>query len=92
MITVEAIARVNYTCTLTDKEEQLVLNYIKDNKEEFEFMTDKNKIIKAVNELYSDGEIELYEHSTETDFSTEEIIWSAFEERDAKEILNNEHC
>lgn len=53
-------------------------------------MTDKEKIIKAVEELYEEDEIDPYESSDESDFSTEEFRWSEFEERSAKEILGDD--
>lgn len=89
MLKIEAVAKVYHTCTLTDEEEQKVLDYIKNNEEEFKGISDKKKITKAVEILYSEDEVDLYKNSTESDFSTEDINWSEFEERDAHEILNN---
>lgn len=85
---VEAVATVYYTCSLSDEDSQKVLDYIKDNPEEFEFMSDKEKIVKAAEMLYEEDEIDLYQFSDESDFSTEEIRWSEFEERTAEEILS----
>lgn len=85
---VEAVATVYYTCSLSGEDSQKVLGYIKDNPEEFEFMSDKEKIVKATEMLYEEGEIDLYQFSDESDFSTEEIRWSEFEERTAEEILS----
>lgn len=90
MFKVETVATVYYTCSLSDEDGQKVLDYIKENPEEFEFMSDKKKILKAVEILYDECEIELYEDSTESDFSTEEIRWSEFEHRTAEEILNQD--
>ena len=87
MFKVEAVATVYYTCSLSDEDGQKVLNYIKENPEEFEFMLAKEKIIKAVEKLYDDSEINIYDDSVESDFTTEKIIWSGFEEKTAKEIL-----
>lgn len=84
---VEAVATVYYTCSLSDEDSQKVLDYIKDNPEEFEFMSGKEKIVKAVEMLYEEDEIDLYQFSDESDFSTEEIRWSEFEEQTAEEIL-----
>lgn len=84
---VEAVATVYYTCSLSDEDSQKVLDYIKDNPEEFEYMSDKEKIVKAAEMLYEEDEIDLYQFSDESDFSTEEIRWSEFEERTAEEIL-----
>lgn len=90
MFKIEAIATVYYTCSLSEEDSLKVIDYIKENPEEFEFMTDKEKIIKAVEELYEEDEIDPYESSDESDFSTEEFRWSEFEERSAKEILGDD--
>lgn len=88
MLKIEAVARVCYTCKLSDKNEKMVIKYIKDNPDEFEFMTDKESILAAVDILYNDSKLDLYNDSVESDFSTEEINWSEFEDKSAKEILN----
>lgn len=88
MLKVEAVGTIYYTCELSDEDEEKVVNYIKDNPEEFEFMTEKESILAAVDILYRDCEIDLYNDYTESDYSTEEINWSEFEERSAEEILN----
>lgn len=88
MFKIEAVATVHYTCWLSDEDGQKVLDYIKDNSEEFEFMTDEEKIVKAVQDLYEDDEISPYDSSDESDFSTEEFRWSEFEKKTAQEILN----
>ena len=85
MFKVEAVATIYYTYLLSDEDGQKVLNYIKDNPKEFEFMSDKKKIIQAARKLY---ENDIYQFSDESDFSTEEIRWSEFEDRTAEEILN----
>lgn len=87
MFKIEAVATVHYTCWLSDEDSKKVIEYIKENQEEFEFTTDKEKILKAVKELYEEDEISPYDSSDESDFSTEEFQWSEFEERTAKEIL-----
>lgn len=87
MFKVEAVATVYYTCSLSDKDGQKVLDYIKENPEKFEFMSDKKKILKAVEILHEECEIELYDDSVESDFSTDELRWSEFEDRTAEEIL-----
>lgn len=87
MFKVEAVATVYYTCSLSDEDGRKVLNYIKENPEEFEFMSDEEKIISAAEKLYENDEIDLYQFSDESDFSTEEIKWSEFEEKIAEEIL-----
>lgn len=87
MFEIEAVGCTVYTCTISDEDEQKIKQYIKDHAEEMEFMSDKEKIIKAVSEC--DG-IELYKDSVESDFWTEEIKWSEFEERSAEEIIGEE--
>ena len=88
MFKIEAVATVYYTCLLSDEDGKKVLDYIKENPKEFEFMSCKQKIIKAAEKLYEEDEIDLYQFSDESDFSTEEIKWSEFEDRTAEEILN----
>lgn len=87
MFKVEAVATVYYTCSLSDGDGQKVLDYIKQNPEEFRFMSDRKKILKAVEILSNNCDIELYDDSVESDFSTEELRWSEFEERTPEEIL-----
>ena len=88
MFKIEAVATVHYTCWLSDEDSQKVIDYIKENPEEFEFMTDKEKIINAVEKLYEENKISPYDSSNEIDFATEEFQWSEFEERTAEEILS----
>lgn len=73
---IEAVATVKYTCWLSDEDGQKVLDYIKENPEEFEFMTDKEKIVRAVGILSDNCEIELYDDYIDSDFNTNEIRWS----------------
>lgn len=89
MFRVEAVATVYYTCSLSDEDGKKVLDYIKENPEKFEFMSDKKKILKAVDILFSDCEIELYDNVVESDFNTDEIRWSEFEDKKPEEILEN---
>ena len=88
MLKIEAVARVCYTCELSDENEKMVIKYIKDNLDEFKYMTDKESILAAVDILYNDSKLDLYNDSVESDFSTEEINWSEFEIRNPEEILN----
>ena len=87
MLKVEVVGTIYYTCKLSDEDEKKVVNYIKDNPEEFEFMDNEEAITTAVNILYGDSEIDLYDNAIESDYITEEINWSEFEERSAEEIL-----
>ena len=87
MLKIEVVGRIYYTCELSNEDEEKVVNYIKDNPEEFEFMDNEEAITTAVNILYGDSEIDLYDNATESDYITEEINWSEFEERSAEEIL-----
>ena len=70
MITVEVTASVMYTCHLTAEDEESVKTFAEENDVDLEV---------AVWELYSVGEINLYKHSVESDFSTESID-NAYEE------------
>lgn len=72
------------TCKISDEDEQRIKDYIKNNPEEFEFVSEKNAIIQAISDL----EIDLYNDYVESDSYTNDIRWSEFEERSAEEILN----
>ena len=52
----------------------------------------KKNISEAVHELYADGEISFYDDGKciESDFNTDEVRWSEFEEREPEEILGLE--
>lgn len=86
MLKVEAVGTIYYTCELSDEDEEKVVRYIKDNPEEFDYM-DEDTIMEAVRILWDKGEIELYENATESDYMTDEINWSEFEDRSPEEIL-----
>ena len=63
---VEVEAKVLYTCFLSQEDENKVKQYAEENECELE---------QAVIILYWKSEIDLYHNSTESDFSTEEIIY-----------------
>ena len=73
MLKIEAVATTWFTCNLTDEEEKKVVDYIKENPDEFEFMNKKAAIAKAVEILYENDEINLYDSATESDFSTDDF-------------------
>lgn len=88
---IEAKAIVTYTCELSDEDVSKIKEFIDFRCEEWmegeEYSEDE--IIDAVRELHSDGEIDLYKESTESDFMTIGIYWSEFEEREPQEILES---
>lgn len=90
MLEIKSTSIVYYTCKLYDDDEQKILDYIKSNPIKFEFMTSESKITKAVEELYANGNIDIYKDSTESDFFTDSIEWSEFEEKNADDILNQQ--
>lgn len=85
MFFVEAIGISNYTCTISNENEKKIKEWIKERKDdpELRYLNDKEKIIKAIEEL----EIDLYEDYAESDFCTDEVRWSEFEDSSAEEIL-----
>lgn len=64
MITVRTTAEVITTCYLTDKDEEKVKAFMKENECDLE---------DAVKELYWNNELDIYNHSTESDFNTQSI-------------------
>lgn len=87
MLKVEAVGTIYYTCELSDEDEEKIVRYIKDNPEEFQYLYEEEVILEAVRILWDKGEIELYDNAIESDYSTEEINWSEFEDRTPEEIL-----
>lgn len=71
MIIVETEALVNYCCRIEGEDEENILTYAKING---------CSLTTAAKELYDMGEIELYNDSYETDFSTENIFKAELEE------------
>lgn len=86
---IEVVGRTWYTVDLTDEEVKKIKHYIEEHKEELPSYDMKNNILWAIEELGS--EIEFYSDGkyTETDFCTEEIKWSEYEEQTPEEILGN---
>ena len=83
---IEAIGVFTYTVHLTKEDVDKIRQWILDpvNKDELEEDMREN-IIKAVSNL----EIHLYEDGKyiESDFRTDDILWSEFEKREPEEIL-----
>lgn len=87
---IEVIGTTYYTVHLDDEDVKKVKQWIKDHEEDLPSFDMKKNICAAVMDLYQDGQIDLYSDNkaTESDFSTEEINWSEYEERMAEEILS----
>lgn len=72
MIKVETTAQVTTTCFLTNEDEEKVKALMEENECDLE---------DAVKELFWNNELDIYTHSTESDFSTESID-SVIEEKE----------
>lgn len=85
MFVVEAIGYFCYTCTISDYNEKKIKEWINAHKndDELEYLNNQERIIKAIEELG----IDLYEECVESDFCTDEVRWSEFENSSAEEIL-----
>ena len=89
---IEVVGKTWYTVELTDEDVEKVKAYINDLKNRetgFPSFDMEKNICEAVSHLSSIGEIQLFdgEKATESDFITDEINWSEFEEKSAEEIL-----
>ena len=85
MFEIEARNMVICTCKISDEDEQRIREYISNNMEKFQYRTDEETIVQAINDL----QIDLYKDYVESDSYTESIKWSSFEEKSPEEILNN---
>lgn len=86
---IEVIGMTWYTVHLSDKDVEKVKQWLEDHRDNLPSFDPKENISKAVWNLYSKGEISLFDDDkcTESDFNTEEIRWSEFEEREPEEIF-----
>lgn len=87
---IEVVGKIFYTVHLTDEDVDKVKQYINDHKDNLPSFKMENNICWAVSQLSSRCEMDLYCNgkATESDFCTDEINWSEFEDRIAEEILN----
>ncbi len=87
---IEAEGKTIYTIHLTDEDIKLVKQWIDEHEDDLPSFDMKENIAYAVRKLYDNGKISLYDKdkATESDFYTEGISWSEFEEREPEEILN----
>ena len=87
---IEVIGKTYYTVHLNDEDVEKVKQWIKDHEDDLPSFDMRENICAAVMDLHCDCQIDLYsdDKATESDFSTEEINWSEYEERMAEEILS----
>ena len=64
MIEIQTTAEVQFTCYLTDEDEEKVKTFMKENQCDLE---------DAVKELYCNNELNIYSNSIEGDFNTDSI-------------------
>lgn len=88
---IKVVGRTCYTVCLTDEDIQKIKQYIKDHEDNLPSFDMKKNFCWAVSQLSSDCQIDLYsdDKATESDFITEEIEWSEFEDRTVEEILSD---
>lgn len=86
---IEVVGRTWYTVHLTDEDVEKAKKYITDHEEDLPSFDMRKNICWAVRQLSNECEIDLYSDgkATESDFNTEDIDWSEFEERTPEEIL-----
>lgn len=79
----------DYLVELLEFKVEKAKKYITNRKEDLPSFDMRKNICWAVRQLSNECEIELYSDgkATESDFDTEEINWSEFEERAPEEIL-----
>lgn len=87
---IEVEGRTIYTVNLTNEDVELVKQWIKKNEDDLPYFDMKENTMYAVRRLYELGEISFYEKNkaVESDFYTEAVNWSEFEEREPEEILS----
>ena len=88
---IEVEGKIIYTIELTDKDVKLIKQWIDEHEEDLPSFDMKENISYAVRKLYDNGKISLYDKgkATESDFYTEGISWSEFEDREPEEIFKS---
>lgn len=88
---IEVVGKTFYTVHLTNEDVEKVRKYIEDHKDNLPSFEMEKNICWAVDQLSFNCEIDLYSDgkANESDFYTDEINWSEFEDRTAEEILNS---
>lgn len=88
---IEVKATAIYTYELTPDEEQAVKELIKNNPEDFRFMTDDEVIANAVERLWENYQLSLYEdnRTAETEVITDEFSISEFNDIDLEDWIDN---
>ncbi len=87
---IEVEGKTIYTIHLTDEDVKLVKQWIGEHEDDLPSFDMRENIACAVRRLYDDGKISLYDgrKEVESDFYTEGIFWSEFEDREPEEILS----
>ena len=85
---IEVQAMVTYTVELTDEDVELIKERVKEKADDC-FPIDKEDIIAAAEELWSENKISLYDEgkATESEFSTESFGWSEFEDMEPEDLV-----
>ena len=88
---IEVEGKTIYTVKLTDEDVLLVKQWIEEHEEDLPSFDMRENIAHAVRRLYDNGEISLYDKdkATESDFFTEDVSWSEFEDREPEEIFKS---
>ena len=88
---IEVEARTIYTVRLTDEDMDKVKKWIQEHEDDLPSFKMEDNIAWAVARLYEEDEISLYddEKANESDFYTDKVRWSEFEERTPEEILES---
>ncbi len=69
MFEIEAHNMVICTCTISDEDESRIRQYIHDNPDKFQYSSDQEAIIRAIEDL----EINLYDQYVESDSYTDNV-------------------
>lgn len=84
MFEIEAHNMVICTCHISDEDEQRIRQHIHNNPEKFQYKSDEEAIIQAIEDL----KINLYDQYVESNSYTDDVVWSEFEDCSPEEILN----
>lgn len=90
---IEVRAMVTYTYDVPEMEEHKLIELIKNNPEDYKYMSDEERIALAFEKLYTetDENLELFNNNrtVESDFITNEFLYSEFNDIDAENWIDD---
>lgn len=90
---IEVRTIVTYTYDIPEAEEQKLIELIKNNPEDYKYMSDEDRVALEFEKLYTetDENLEIFnnDRTIESDFMTDEFLYSEFNDVGAEDWIDN---